>query len=237
MPDDGRMQDGRPAPDGDGAQDGRMAPGDDRAHGGPATPDGDRTHNGRMTRRGFLAVTGRTASALALGGTVASLAAREPDERMVWQIDPFKCVQCGRCQTECVLEVSAVKCVHDFSMCGYCKFCFGFFRTDAVELTEAAENQLCPTGALVRTYVEEPYYQYTVDEDLCVGCARCVEGCEAFGNGSLYLQVRHDRCLNCSECAIAMACPADAYVRLPAATPYFVKHLGPGQFPGVYRMG
>jgi len=38
-------------------------------------------------------------------------------------------------------------------------------------------------------------------------------------NGSLYLQVRHDVCVNCNECAIAVACPAQAFVRVPASSP------------------
>ena len=66
--------------------------------------------------------------------------ARAEPEGQVWQIDPFKCVQCEQCRTHCVLDQSAVRCVHDFSMCGYCEFCFGFFRHDALALTEAAEN-------------------------------------------------------------------------------------------------
>ena len=35
--------------------------------------------------------------------------------------------------------------------------------------------------------------------------------------------VRHDRCVNCNECAIAQVCPADAFVRLPASDPYILK--------------
>ena len=44
-----------------------------------------------------------------------------------------------------------------------------------------------------------------------------------FGNGSLFLQVRHDRCLNCNECAIGRACPAQAFRRVPAEQPYLLK--------------
>jgi electron transport complex protein RnfB len=58
---------------------------------------------------------------------------------------------------------------------------------------------------------------------LCVGCAKCVKGCNAFGNGSLFLQVRHDRCLNCNACAIARACPSDAFRRISADQPYILK--------------
>ena len=146
----------------------------------------------------------------------------------VWQLDPHKCAQCGRCATHCVLNPSAVKCVHAFPMCGYCKLCFGYFQPGASELTSAAENQTCPTGAIQRTFIEEPYYQYTIDETLCIGCGKCVKGCGTFGNGSLHLQVRHDRCLNCNECAIARACPADAFRRVPADHPYLMKDADAG---------
>jgi electron transport complex protein RnfB len=141
----------------------------------------------------------------------------------VWQIDPAQCTQCGQCATKCVLNPSAVKCVHTFAMCGYCKLCFGYFQPGANALTADAENQLCPTGAINRAFFEDPYYEYTIDEALCIGCGKCVKGCGAFGNGSLFLQVRHDRCVNCNECAIARACPADAFRRVPAAQPYLLK--------------
>jgi electron transport complex protein RnfB len=105
-------------------------------------------------------------------------------------------------------------------MCGYCKLCFGFFLPGAASLTSAAENQVCPTAAIKRQFIETPYFEYTIDEPLCIGCGRCVKGCGAFGNGSLVLQVRHDRCVNCNECAIARNCPADAFSRVPAEEPY-----------------
>lgn len=142
----------------------------------------------------------------------------------VWQIDPDKCTQCGRCATHCVLNESAVKCAHSFSMCGYCELCFGYFQPGANALTEAAENQICPTGAIKRKFVEEPYFEYTIDLDLCIGCAKCVAGCNTFGNGSLHLQVMHDRCLNCNDCAIARVCAGSAFERLPANESYNLKH-------------
>ena len=64
-----------------------------------------------------------------------------------------------------------------------------------------------------------------VDNELCNGCGKCVEGCNTFGNGSLHLQVRHDRCLNCNECSIAVACPSGAYKRVPADKPYMLKEV------------
>jgi len=140
--------------------------------------------------------------------------------RKVWQLDPAKCIQCGRCAKNCVLQPSAVKCVHRAEMCGYCRLCFGFFQPGASVLNSAAENQICPTGAIRRKFIEEPYYEYTIDESLCIGCGRCVKGCGAFGNGSLVLQIRHDRCVNCNECSIARNCPANAFSKVPATASY-----------------
>ena len=161
--------------------------------------------------------------------TLPSALAAQPviEPRTVWQLDPAKCIQCGRCATNCVLSLSAVKCMHRFEMCGYCKLCFGFFQPGTPNLTSAAENQMCPTGAIKRTFIESPYYEYTVDESLCIGCGRCVKGCGAFGNGSLVLQVRHDRCVNCNDCTIARNCPAGAYTRVPVDQPYLSKPVQP----------
>jgi electron transport complex protein RnfB len=144
----------------------------------------------------------------------------------VWQVDPSLCVRCGQCAVNCVLTPSAVKAVHTYDICGYCKLCFGYFQPGALLLDEGAENQLCPVGAIGRTFIENPYYEYTVDETLCVGCGKCVQGCATFGNGSLYLQVRHDRCLNCNECSVAVHCPAGAYRRVPSSKPYLLKETG-----------
>ena len=159
----------------------------------------------------------------AVGAWVGVTAPRVSAKTMVWQIDPAKCLRCGRCATECVLEQSAVKCVHTYALCGYCQLCTGYFVPEPNDLNTAAENQLCPTAAIKRTFVEDPYYQYIIDEKLCIGCAKCVEGCNRFGNGSLFLQVRHDRCLNCNECSIARGCPGDAFRRIPVDQAYLLK--------------
>ena len=119
-----------------------------------------------------------------------------------------------------MLTESAVKCTHTHDMCGYCNLCFGYFQPGAAELNEGAENQLCPTGAIKRSFIEDPYFEYNLDESLCIGCAKCVKGCNMFGNGSLRLQVFQDRCLGCNECAIARVCPADAFSRVPIQKPY-----------------
>jgi len=182
-------------------------------------------NNGNLGRRRFL-TDGLWAGCFAgVGAIVGSIIGKTGKKDMVWQIDPYKCVSCGNCATHCVLAESAVKCVHSYAMCGYCDLCTGYLQPSPKALDSGAENELCPTGAIKRTFVEDPYYEYTIDESLCIGCGKCVKGCQAFGNGSLFLQVRHDRCLNCNECSIAAACPSGAFKRVPASEPYILKRV------------
>ena len=95
----------------------------------------------------------------------------------VWQLDPAKCIQCGRCATNCVKSPSAVKCTHAYSMCGYCNLCSGYFKAGTKTLDTGGEKQLCPTSAIKRTFVEDPFYEYTIDEALCIGCGICEREC------------------------------------------------------------
>ncbi len=179
----------------------------------------DKAHS----RREFINKGVRLTLGLTVVGTGAlALSRRSGGEEYVWQIDPFKCTQCGRCATECVMAESAVKCVHAYDLCGYCDLCGGYFKPGA-KLQTGAENQLCPTAAIQRKFIEEPYFEYIIEEELCIGCAKCVKGCSAFGNGSLHLQIRHDRCKNCNQCAIATACPSKAISRVAANKPYIIK--------------
>lgn len=170
----------------------------------------------KTSRRDFINRGLRISAGIALGGIGIALIKDADTGDLVWQLDPKKCIQCGQCVSNCVLTPSAVKCVHVFSMCGYCDLCGGFFRPGSKELTTAAENQLCPTAAIERKFIEDPFFEYHINEDLCIGCGKCVAGCDAFGNGSMQLQVRHDICVNCNQCAIAQKCPADAFSRVPA---------------------
>jgi electron transport complex protein RnfB len=178
---------------------------------------------GDVSRRDLFKFGLRGLGVLAATAGVAAAAHGLPKPDRVWQIDPHKCTQCGRCAKLCVLTPSAVKCVHAYAVCGYCDLCTGFFEAQANALDTGAENQLCPTDAIRRRFVEDPYFSYTIDEAACIGCARCVKGCGAYGNGSLFLQIRHDRCVNCNQCAIASACPAQAIARVPADQPYIIK--------------
>jgi Na+-translocating ferredoxin:NAD+ oxidoreductase subunit B len=182
--------------------------------------------NKYQTRRDFVKKAGRIAAIMPLAVIPAALLRKTTLSGYVWQIDPFKCTQCGQCKTNCVITPSASKCVHAYQMCGYCDLCGGYLRQGVKTISTGAENQLCPTGAITRKFVEEPYFEYTINEDLCDGCAKCVKGCGDFGNGSLYMQIRHNLCVNCNDCSIARTCPSDAVIRVPALTPYIQKDKG-----------
>jgi electron transport complex protein RnfB len=186
----------------------------------------DRADSAR-DRRQFLHDGARVVAVAAAGAAGGFLIGRQGRGGTTrWQIDPNQCMACENCATQCVLEESAVKCVQFFDMCGYCDVCTGYFAPDYRELNSAAENQMCPTGAVIRTFVEEKagqkFYEYTIDADACIGCGKCVKGC-ALMNGSLFLQVDQERCLNCNECAIAVACPTQAFDRVPVDRPYRLK--------------
>jgi Na+-translocating ferredoxin:NAD+ oxidoreductase subunit B len=183
----------------------------------------DEEQKKQLNRRDIMRIGLITSAGIAIGGVSLSLVRKSSSQEMVWQIDPNVCNQCGKCSTNCVLPQSAVKCVHSYSMCGYCDLCSGYLETGAQSRDTGAENQQCPTGALKRKFIEDLYFQYAIDEKLCIGCGKCVKGCRSFGNGSLYLQVRHDRCLHCNECSIARSCPSQAYRRVPAENPYILR--------------
>ena len=183
----------------------------------------EKKSNKKIDRREFLHNSLRFSLVVGIGGLGGVLAKNTLGTEMVWQLDASKCVQCGRCATDCVLTPSAVKCIHVYDMCGYCDLCGGYFRPEAKDRSTAAENQLCPTSAIERKFIEEPFFEYHIDEDLCIGCGKCVKGCGSFGNGSMQLQVNHSLCVNCNECSIARVCPSEAFTRVPANDPYLFK--------------
>ena len=179
-----------------------------------------------ISRKKFLRICG----SIAAGTAVASFAGVSMrsvkgtnEASYFWQIDPALCTNCGKCETDCVLSVSAVKCVHANQVCGYCDLCGGYYRSNVKELDTAAENLMCPTGAIKREFVEDPYFEYTIDESLCNGCGKCAKGCNSFGNGSLYLQVKQELCKNCNQCKIADVCPSGAIKRVPYSMVYLLK--------------
>ena len=181
------------------------------------------TENKTLKRREFIQSSARITLAIGISGLSGIALNHSKTGEWVWQIDPFVCTQCGRCADMCVRSPSAVKCVHAFNLCGYCDLCGGYFKPGVTDLNTGAENQLCPSSAIRRNFVEEPFFEYTIDEKLCVGCGKCVKGCSSFGNGSLHLQIRHDRCLNCNQCSIARNCSSNAIKRVPADQPYKIK--------------
>jgi electron transport complex protein RnfB len=178
-----------------------------------------------VSRKKFLHLCGTIVAGTAIASLSGMVFKRTVAQEAsgFWQIDPAKCAFCGRCETACVLPVSAVKCVHANRVCGYCDLCGGYYRTNVKDLNTAAENLLCPTGAIRRAYVEDPYFEYTIDESLCNGCGKCAKGCNSFGNGSLYLQVKQDLCKGCNECKIAGVCPSGAIRRVAYSEAYLLK--------------
>lgn len=182
-------------------------------------------HKAKLSRRDFVQKVTKGVGVFIFGGLLGRLLPRSRGAGTVWQIDPRKCIQCGNCAVQCVRTPSAVKCAHDFGMCGYCRICSGFFVPDAPLFDEGAENQLCPTGAIKRRFIEEPYFEYTFDKDLCIGCGQCVKGCASYGNGSLYLQIDRTLCLDCNECSISRVCEGKAIARIPALRQYIPKRI------------
>src|SRR3989304_1342627 len=185
-------------------------------------------------RRQFLQRTGRTACAVALGGTAVVLG-RRACAGDAGAIAPNRSVNirlgvtgadrvCDLCATQCVLPLSAVRAVNDYAKCGRCCICPAYFDVRSPTGGDGLPTKkLCPRDAIVRTVIgdvdpHDPlnnYYEYTIDEDRCNGCGRCVmEGRDPAGLGSIRLEVRYDRCLRCNQCTIAMQCPDDAYCRV-----------------------
>jgi len=128
-----------------------------------------------------------------------------------------------------VLGLSAVRAVNDYAKCGRCYICPAYFNVLSVVDTEGLPSEkLCPRDGIKREPIgdvdpDDPannYYEYTIDETLCNGCGKCVMACkEPAGLGSIRLEVRHDLCVDCNRCAIAIACPDDAYIRKPVTLP------------------
>ncbi|MFZ4413454.1 MAG: ferredoxin [Bacteroidales bacterium] len=178
-----------------------------------------------ISRREFFRKGMQWTILLGIGGITVGLISKTMAGKTVWQIDTKKCTQCGRCALNCIKKPSAVKCFHGYDLCGYCDLCGGYFKPGTKNLTTAAENQLCPTAAIQRKFIEEPFFEYDIDKALCIGCGKCVKGCGAFGNGSLQLQIDHSLCDNCNECSIARDCPSNAISRVNSKKAYLMQGL------------
>lgn len=198
----------------------------------------------KSTRRQFLNSVARGAGVVTVGGAALALTIRA-DADKVWNINLNDCTACkefnadptglSKCATECVLKMSAVKAVNDFSKCGYCMICPGYHDVNSpVDEQGIPTAMVCPYDAIIRTprgYYDEAdpnnnFYEYMIDESKCTGCGKCVLGCKPpMGNGSLRLEVRHNLCVDCNQCTIANACPVDAFDRTP------VTNKRPGRHP------
>jgi Na+-translocating ferredoxin:NAD+ oxidoreductase subunit B len=188
----------------------------------------------KPTRRDVLGHAVRGAALIGLSGAATYLGVKASAEG-AWQLDVGKCVNsrlgalgvdvCDRCATTCVLPLSAVRAVNDHEKCGRCYICPAYFEiSSAVDEHGLPSQKLCPRDAIKRTPIGEidpadpanNFYEYTIDEQLCNGCGKCVMGCkEPAGLSSIRLEVRHNLCVACNRCSIAVACPDKAYERTP----------------------
>jgi electron transport complex protein RnfB len=177
----------------------------------------------KSTRRQFIDRSVRLIGFTGIAGA-AGLLVRKATGNSVYQVDPYKCTACDLCRTSCVLSHSAVKAVNDFDKCGYCMLCPAYMDvTSFPDEMGIPTGKVCPQDAIQRRVVgdvdpDDPmnnYYEYVIDEEKCDGCGKCVKACAPpAGNGSIRLEIRYDRCLECNECAIRIACPDDAIVQV-----------------------
>ena len=185
-----------------------------------------------IDRREMMRRVARGAAFLGLTGTTGFLTLKA-HKTYAWTIDTSRCINsklgalgvdvCELCASQCVVALSAVRAVNEFSKCGRCYICPAYFKiTSAVGPDGLPSEKVCPRDAIKREAIgwvdpDDPannFYEYTIDEEKCNGCGRCIMECkEPAGLGSIRLEVRHDDCLNCNRCSIAIACPEEAYER------------------------
>jgi Pyruvate/2-oxoacid:ferredoxin oxidoreductase delta subunit len=187
-----------------------------------------------VTRRDMFTKAVRGVALAALGGGAAFLIDKAQGQ-VVWQVDGTRCINsrlgesvaaaCSLCSTECVVALSAVRAVNEYSKCGRCYICPAYYNiTSAVDEKGLPSEKLCPRDAITRRPIgkidpEDPannFYEYIIDEEKCDGCGKCSMQCkEPHGLGSIVLKVRYNLCVGCNYCAIAPVCPNDALMQLP----------------------
>ena len=190
-----------------------------------------------VTRRELMGQVVR-GTALACMGGAALFLAKKANGEIVWQVNASKCLNsrlgevgmeaCILCTTACVVSLSAVRAVNEYSKCGRCYICPGYFDIkSAVNEQGLPSQKLCPRDAIARKPIgradpEDPannFYEYVVDEAKCDGCGKCVMACkEPAGLGSITLKIRYDKCVACNRCAISISCPKDAITQVDKKT-------------------
>jgi len=194
----------------------------------------------KQDRRSFLRKAGQATCALALGGIAYRVIGQHmnedtagPRSRYVWQIDPAKCTNCGKCETACVRTPSAVKAVNDQKKCSCCVVCHGHISDNKIACNQNVNDgeKICPFDAVSRRNFsgeKDGYFIYDIDHDKCTGCGKCAKACNDKGTKSMFLIIRPDLCLTCNACDIASTCPEGAIDRL---------YMGPeDDFRGIYEL-
>ena len=200
-----------------------------------------------VTRRNVLRKVVRGAVLAGMGGSALVLVRKAKGE-IVWQVDASRCLNsrlgevgveaCTLCTSECVVSLSAVRAVNEYSKCGRCSICPAYFDiSSAVNQQGLPSQKLCPRDAIARKPIgkvdpEDPannFYEYVIDEAKCDGCGRCVMKCkEPLGLGSITLKIRYNKCLDCNRCAISEACPKDAITQVSTVAglePALARHV------------
>ena len=201
-----------------------------------------------MNRRNALRTGGQILGATSLctlGWRIFSPPSEDADfiaqgRRFAWQVDPEKCTYCGLCETACVRKPSAAKAVNDQKKCSNCVVCYGHITDTHIDSDkiDSEGERVCPVDAVVRNNFSggvDGMFLYSNDPKLCVGCAKCVKRCNEHGTKSMFLVIRPDLCLDCNECAIAVACPQDAIERIPREA--VDDYRGDFWFDSTYMMG
>jgi electron transport complex protein RnfB len=181
-----------------------------------------------MNRRNYLRFGGQLLGAATLGAAAWRAFSPPSDDaefiaqgrRFAWQVDPEKCLYCGKCATACVRKPSAVKALNDQKKCSNCVVCYGHITDThiASDKINSDGERVCPYDAVVRVNFSggvDGMFLYENDPERCIGCAKCVKRCNQHGTKSMFLAIRPDLCLGCNECSIAVACPHNAVERIP----------------------
>lgn len=174
-------------------------------------------------RRNLLRIGGQMLGCSVLGGVAWRVMGdvdpdavfTQPKGPYVWRINPEKCTFCGKCETACVRNPSAVKAVNDQLKCSYCVACYGHLADLAVASDRIMSHgqRVCPHDAVLRKEIsggKDGYHSYVIDPDLCTACGKCTQRCNKLGTASMFLIIRPDLCIGCNRCSIAAICPENA---------------------------